>query len=382
MREVRPIGARIGCKREGATQGISEVRQGMTASRLLRQTVDYLLGLHPVRLFLGLMLAAVLLSEIVAPLIFWGIYGLTGTAYLAAPPMTAVIVATPLIYVIVAAIGRLRSLNEQLYETTLDLRRESRALTRVAEEAERQRQAAAKANEAKSRFLSAMSHELRTPLNAILGFSEVIRDRKLGEGQSERYASYAADIHAAGRNLLELVNQVLELSRIEAGQIRIDPTAISVEELLEECLEVVAEQVEEKQLHIETSSVSRDLIVHADGYALREALLQIVRNAISFTESGGRIEVTAAAAVGGGVRIEVADNGVGILPEDLKRIREPFEQAEREPFTSLDGNGLGLSIAEGLVHLHEGRLAIDSTPGEGTRVSVYIPEFEGKATAA
>ncbi|RVU38767.1 PAS domain-containing sensor histidine kinase [Hwanghaeella grinnelliae] len=234
---------------------------------------------------------------------------------------------------------------------------------------------AQRANTAKSRFLANMSHDLRTPLNAILGFSDILREQMLGPLHNRKYLEYADDIHNSASYLLELVNDLLDISFIEAGKTKLSLEPVNVSDLIVDCFQNFAGRAAEKNLIIDTD-VPEDLPpMMADKRAIKQVLLNLVTNAIKFTEPEGKISIQAT-ATDRDCTITVADTGQGIEPERLPNITNPFTRGERNPLDSEQGWGLGLAIANALVGLHKGRLSIESALGKGTSVTISIPRQE------
>ncbi len=242
------------------------------------------------------------------------------------------------------------------------------------------RAAAERANGAKSRFLATMSHELRTPLNAIIGFSEMLREEDALRIDAKRRHDYAHLINESGHHLLSVVNGILDMSKIESGNFELMPEPVAAERVLAECCELLALRAREGGIDLLTH-VADDLPrMVVDKRALHQIMLNLICNAIKFTNRGGRVTVTATAEHRpentkneGHVIIAVADTGVGIAAEDLARVGEPFFQARSSYDRRHDGTGLGVSIVKGLVALHGGTLAIESHLGQGTHVTVRLP---------
>lgn len=227
------------------------------------------------------------------------------------------------------------------------------------------------ADNAKTTFLAHMSHELRTPLNAILGFSELIRDAHLGP-LPERYRGYAEDIHRSGQHLLALVNDVLDLSRVESGRLELQPEPIDLGSDIQDAVSLVAQRAEAHGITIE-QRVARDLpLLTADPLRLRQILINLLTNAVKFTPDGGRVTIEAA-AVARSVRISVADTGIGMTQQEIALALEPFRQARKLSRRPREGSGLGLPLAKALVESHGGMLMIDSTPEVGTRITLLLP---------
>jgi len=236
---------------------------------------------------------------------------------------------------------------------------------------EEARKAVRAASEAKSRFIATMSHELRTPLNAVLGFVDLVETETFGPIGDPRYREYAADARQGGRHLLSLINDILDLSKIESGKMSLEPRALSVPGLIDAGVRLFTRSVRERGLTL-TTRVPRDLPpIHADERAARQIIINLLSNAVKFTDEGGRIEISATAD-GDAVSIVVMDTGIGIPPDQLERALLPFEQVENHYGRAREGTGLGLSIVQGLVSLHDGRLEIASEPGRGTTVTVRL----------
>lgn len=227
------------------------------------------------------------------------------------------------------------------------------------------------ADNAKTTFLAHMSHELRTPLNAILGFSELIRDAHLGP-LPERYRGYAEDIHRSGQHLLALVNDVLDLSRVESGRLELQPEPVDLASDIQDAVSLVAQRAEAHGITIE-QRVARDLpLLDADPLRLRQILINLLTNAVKFTPDGGRVTIDAV-AVARSVRVTVADTGIGMTEQEIALALEPFRQARKLSRRPREGSGLGLPLAKALVESHGGMLMIDSEPGVGTRITLMLP---------
>ena len=225
-------------------------------------------------------------------------------------------------------------------------------------------------NAGKSRFLANMSHELRTPLNAVLGFSDIMRQGLFGP-VPERYADYARSIHEAGGHLLDLINDVLDVSRIEAARYDLSIERFDAREVVSEALALVRVQADDKGVDLAAVLPPDALTVAADRRALKQITLNLLSNAVKFTPAGGSVTVSAE-ALGPDLELTVADTGVGVAPEDLVRLGRPFEQAGGAEQRA-QGTGLGLSLVRSLAELHQGAMSIDSTLGEGAAVTVRLP---------
>ena len=233
------------------------------------------------------------------------------------------------------------------------------------------KQAAERANQSKSAFLANMSHELRTPLNAIIGFSEIMQSEMFGPVGTEKYVEYCKDIHQSGQYLLDVINDVLDMSKIEAGRIRIDRGEIRLGRLLNDAMRVVSARADDKRLTL-TPDIAHGIRFTADPRLLKQIVLNLLSNAVKFTPEGGRITVRARAAAGW-VRIAIVDSGIGIPKDALAKLGRPFEQVESHITKSHQGSGLGLAIAKSLTVLHGGTMRIRSTPGMGTLVQLRLP---------
>ncbi|MEX3008096.1 PAS domain-containing sensor histidine kinase [Hoeflea sp. TYP-13] len=227
------------------------------------------------------------------------------------------------------------------------------------------------ANKAKSEFLANMSHELRTPLNAIIGFSEILQNRMFGPLGSEKYEEYANDINNSGKHLLGLINDILDMSKIEAGRLQLACDRIDIAPLIEETLRLVAVQADAKSISLE-SKISAGLTLHADRRAIKQVLLNLLSNATKFTDDGGRISVRAR-KYSDAVTLTIEDTGIGIPKKSLKTIGQPFEQVQNQFSKSKGGSGLGLAISRALIALHGGAMKIRSTSDVGTIVSLRLP---------
>ncbi len=231
---------------------------------------------------------------------------------------------------------------------------------------------------AKSVFLATMSHEIRTPLNAVIGFAEVIRDQS-GALPPEKIGEYAQDIAASGQRLLQMVNDVLDLSHIESGRYQIRPQRLDLVEVVAGVHRIVAPLARERQVTLAAPAVAQDLVLTADRRALMQILYNLVHNGAKYADIGGTVSVRAFTETDGTVCIDVIDDGAGIPECDLSRVMHPFEQSREVLTSSNAGTGLGLALVGKLVGLHGGRVEIASTENEGTVVSVRLPA-EGPAS--
>ncbi|MCH9053190.1 MAG: transporter substrate-binding domain-containing protein [Proteobacteria bacterium] len=230
---------------------------------------------------------------------------------------------------------------------------------------------AKQANQAKSEFLATMSHELRTPLNAILGFADIINHQYFGP-TSEKYKEYAEDIQSSGEHLLTLINEILDLSTIEAGKQPLVNEKLSIKEIVGECKKIVEEKARSSGVDL-VVKVPKDLPpLYADRRAFKQILLNLLSNAVKFTSEGGKITVSAKASKRN-MTLKIADTGKGIPAEKLPKLTDPFTRVDGDPYMAEPGWGLGLSITKSLVDLHDGTLDIKSKVGKGTTVTVTLP---------
>jgi len=252
---------------------------------------------------------------------------------------------------------------------------------RMEEELRRSTEAAEFANRTKTEFLANMSHELRTPLNAILGFSEVIRDGMFGPVDA-KYAEYARDIHHSGTHLLEIINDVLDLSKLEAGKLDLRESDVSVAQLAEQCLIFVRSKADAGKVRL-VNNVPRNLpLLRADARAVKQVILNLLSNAVKFTPEDGEVTI-AAANSGAGLSVGVTDTGIGMTQEQMKIALSPFGQVDSKLARKHDGTGLGLPICRSLMELHGGTLVLTSEPNRGTTMTAKFPRSRvGKARAA
>ncbi len=243
------------------------------------------------------------------------------------------------------------------------------------------RAAAEASSAAKSSFLACMSHELRTPLTSILGFSELLASgrRRLGDAVVRQYAGY---IQEAGRHLHSLINDILDIAKIEVGKLEIEPTELPVAQLVDRVVKLQREKATNDGLTLTAAPIADGLMIWADARAAKQILFNLISNAIKFSKAGGEIEVAAVPCRDGGVALAVADTGIGIPPDQLARIVKPFEQMDNRYTRAAGGTGLGLSLVKGLIDLHGGTLEIASTPGRGTTVTAWFPPPGHGAPAA
>jgi len=235
------------------------------------------------------------------------------------------------------------------------------------------RNRAQEANVAKSMFLANMSHELRTPLNAIIGFSQVIRDRMF-EASPTKTAEYAGDIYDSAILLLDLISDILDMSKLEANKAVVQPTDIDVVQMISGCIKLVRQRAQEVGIKI-IQSIDADLpLLHADERMVKQVLLNLLSNAIKFTPGTGTVLVAAGRTAEGGMQVSVSDTGIGIPEAELINLFRPFHQAQSPRVQKPQGTGLGLAISKRLIELHDGQVSIASVEGRGTTVTVTMPK--------
>jgi two-component system cell cycle sensor histidine kinase PleC len=273
----------------------------------------------------------------------------------------------------------------RLIVTVADLRKSQQTLEQqaqqladLAEKYAEEKTRAEEANQAKSSFLANMSHELRTPLNAIIGFSEIMESAMFGPLGSEKYREYCGDIRESGKYLLDVINDILDMSKIEAGRIRLDLEELELERILADAMRVVGGRAQDKRLTLR-AEIAPDVRFTADRRAMKQIALNLLSNAVKFTPDGGHIIVRGRASAGS-VMFAIEDSGIGIPKQALLKLGRPFEQVESQLTKSHQGSGLGLAIAKSLCELHGGSMRIRSVQGAGTIVLVRLP-MEGRPSA-
>jgi PAS domain S-box-containing protein len=229
------------------------------------------------------------------------------------------------------------------------------------------------ANRAKSQFLANMSHELRTPLNAIIGFSEIIKDQILGPASFEQYRGYAADIHQSGRHLLQLINDILDLTKVEAGKYELHEAECDLATTISEAARLMHGLAQRTGVTL-CHPIEPDLpLLFADERAVRQIVVNLLSNAIKFTPAGGQVQIVAAVTPDAALLISVTDTGIGMASEDIPRALTPFVQLEDSWDRRYEGTGLGLPLVKALLAMHGGVLQIDSEKGAGTSVAARFP---------
>jgi PAS domain S-box-containing protein len=235
------------------------------------------------------------------------------------------------------------------------------------------KEAAEFANRAKSQFLANMSHELRTPLNAILGFSQIISEQMFGPVGSEKYLDYVTDIHNSGKHLLHLINDILDLSKLEAGRLQLHESIIEVPSLIDECVKFVRERAKSARIQLAYDTLDSLPALRADERSVKQILLNLLSNAIKFTPEGGNVTLRVRVTPSQTINFSVSDSGIGMSSADIEIAFTPFGQVDSEIVRKHEGTGLGLPLSRSLARLHGGDLTIQSAPGKGTTVTLFFP---------
>lgn len=252
--------------------------------------------------------------------------------------------------------------------------RQSReTLTKLAEALEREKRLAEQASQAKSAFLANMSHELRTPLNAVIGFSEMIRGEVLGSAENKRYLEYAAAIRDSGQHLLDLINDILDISKVEAGQLSLHDEPVHVHMVIAKCIEILKPRAEQCRVDLLASPAPELPMLLCDKRRLMQILLNLLSNGLKFTPSGGALTVTAGLDPEGNLEIAISDTGIGIAKTDQGKVMELFGRVDSAYTRNHDGAGLGLPLTKRLVEQHGGTLSLASEIGVGTTVTARFP---------
>jgi signal transduction histidine kinase len=230
------------------------------------------------------------------------------------------------------------------------------------------------ANRSKSEFLANMSHELRTPLNAIIGFSEILENELMGPLGAPCYKDYALNIKESGTHLLDIINDILDLSKIEAGKDLLLEEIIDLSHIIRSCLRLMEMRAENAEIKL-IDKLPPDLpALRADARKMKQIFINLLSNAVKFTPEGGQVTVTATRVDGGGIEVVVSDTGIGIAAEDIPKTLLPFKQIDNSLSRKYNGTGLGLPLADNFTRMHGGTLTMESAVGQGTRVALFFPE--------
>ena len=262
---------------------------------------------------------------------------------------------------------------DELQEATDRLRKQRRELKRYAENATEARDAALTANRTKSEFLANMSHELRTPLNAVIGFSDMMRNELLGPVGNPQYLSYAKDIHQSGEHLLGLINDILDISKIESGEMELFEEPVDVSQVVRSSLTLVKSRAQDGGVALRNDAMGPLPRLNADARKIKQIIINLLSNAVKFTPSGGSVTITAAIEDDGRFSVCVSDTGIGIAAEDIEKVIKPFTQADSTLARKYEGTGLGLPLTKALIEMHGGTFVLTSEQNVGTMATAYFP---------
>jgi signal transduction histidine kinase len=261
----------------------------------------------------------------------------------------------------------------ELEDAQRKLEQQGADLVRLAAELKIASDRAKAASRAKSEFLAAMSHELRTPLNAVIGFSDIIKSENFGPVGSVKYRGYAEDINASGHHLLELINDILDLSKVESGSDELHEEDVAVPKVARSVLNLVKQRAEKGEVALELDLAEDAPLLHADRRKLTQILLNLLTNAIKFSHDGGKVTLRTRLSPDGGYLFEVVDTGIGMAPEDIPKALSQFGQVGTDFDHQLEGTGLGLPLTKAFVEMHQGTLDLRSEVSVGTTASVHFP---------
>lgn len=271
--------------------------------------------------------------------------------------------------------------NEQILQTQIaslgeahhKLEMQGESLTRLADNLRVARDAAEASNRSKSEFLANMSHELRTPLNAVIGFSDMMRNELLGPINNPQYLSYADDIHSSGVHLLGLINDILDISKIESGEMELFEEPVDIAQIVRSSLTLVKTRAEGGGVKLENDATNPLPALFADARKIKQIVINLLSNAVKFTPADGTVRIAAAIEDDGSFSIMVKDTGIGIAPQDIERVLNPFIQADSSLSRKYEGTGLGLPLTKALIEMHQGRFTLTSEKGVGTEAIMRFP---------
>jgi signal transduction histidine kinase len=253
-----------------------------------------------------------------------------------------------------------------VYSDITEIRAAERRLLQARSQAEA-------ANHSKSEFLANMSHELRTPLNAIIGFTEIISQELFGPIGNDKYLEYIKDVHSSSLHLLSIINDVLDMSKIEAGKLELAKQAVILQGVIGDVIRIVRERASSRDIELVFDATEQPVVVWGDERAMKQIFLNLLSNAIKFSKENEKVQIRVFTEPGGNAAVEVEDRGIGMDEQEQERALQPFGQAKPATTRNYGGTGLGLPITKGLVEAHDGSLTISSRVGEGTTVRVVLP---------
>ena len=273
----------------------------------------------------------------------------------------------------VSAAGNERALQLYIDDLEADLESSTAQCREITRQFNAANEAAESASRTRSEFLANMSHKLRAPLNAIMGFSEIIKNETFGHIAMPQYVEYARDIHGNGSHLLDIINDIVDLSKVEAGKFNLSEENVTIEEVVFAVCNIIKGKADEKNLHIapRLSGVMPRLFV--DKRALKQMMLNLLSNAVKFTPTDGDVCISAQVESNGGVAIVISDNGIGIAEDDMQKVLTPFGQIDSALASEHDGTGLGVPLVKAMIELHGGTLTFDSAPDKGSVVTLRFP---------
>jgi signal transduction histidine kinase len=267
-------------------------------------------------------------------------------------------------------------LQRELFIADMERRKQTEAAMRQAKEE------AELASRTKSEFLANMSHELKTPLNAIVGFSDTLKLEAFGPLGSPQNRDFIAAIHKSGQHLLEIINDILDISRIETGARQPVDGRVDISRMMESCRRLINERAQTADIDVSTGLGSWTGEILGDERMIKQMLMNLLTNAVKFTPRGGRVTLHAMVGTDGGLALAVSDTGIGIARENIEKVLEPFSQIDGSLSRKFEGTGLGLALVNAMMQVHGGTVEIDSAPGEGTSVTLHFPPTRVLATPA